>query len=386
MGMYKQVAVFCPFSGVGEKILIGIASYFQQQENWRMRPFHLCDCYENIDFDESEFDGAIVVDILRSLPSSIENLTLPKVRVFDRIDRTGSPLISVDHEEIGRLAAQHLLGRGFRNFAFVGGLNIEYVKQRYGAFKSHINQKNVDLHLFSESFPAGIHQLKGDECWLAFRDRLMTWLEALPKPIGIYASTDWKAFEIQLACHRLGISIPDEVALIGVNDDLPCQISFPSLSSIRLPFERIGFRSGESVVQLVNTGQAENTRFKPIGLVTRESTNTFAVKDKVVEEALKFMQKESIKPIRVEEVLKHVGVSRSLLERRFRGEIGRTPLVEMRRQRVERARGLLADTELAINKIAEMCGFSSNIRFTTVFREQVGITPTEFRAQMQNQI
>lgn len=383
--MNKQVAVFSPFYGIGEKVLIGIANFFQKKEDWSMRPFQLGGRFEDLDFDPKDYEGAIVVDSMDSLPEQINNLEIPVVKVFDRTANNDTPLVSVDHHEVGALAAQHLLGRGFKNLAFVGGIEFQHAKKRYNAFKEHLNSKDVNMHLFSESFPTDCNLSDNDKSWNSFRNRLMTWIDSLPKPIGIYAIDDWKAFETQLCCRKLGIRIPEDVAIIGVNDDeLACQISIPSLTSIRIPFERIGFESGKSVLQLLENGHTPDTVIKPIGLVTRESTNTFAVTDKVVEEALRYMQRESTKPIRVEEVLKHVGVSRSLLERRFRGEIGRTPLVEMRRQRVERARGLLADTELAINKIAEMCGFASNIRFTTVFREQVGVTPTEFRLQMQN--
>jgi LacI family transcriptional regulator len=291
----------------------------------------------------------------------------------------------VDHSEIGRMAAQHLNGRGYRQYAFVGGIDHDHAKQRYLAFREQLSSSELNLHLFSESFPPGGTIRPSDPITRRYRERFALWLEALPKPIGLFAVDDWMAYETHLACRKLGLRIPNDVAIVGVNDDdITCQMATPRLTSIRLPWERIGMEAGKLLLERIQgLSEATSRVLSPVGLVARESTNAFAVKDKVVEQALRYMQKESIRPIRVEEVLKHVGVSRSLLERRFRGEIGRTPLVELRRQRVERARGLLADTELAINRISELCGFASNIRFTTVFREQVGITPTEFRSQMQ---
>ena len=380
-----SIAVFCPFHGMGEKILIGIANYFREDPTRNFQAIRIQDGRLGDEFRELDYDGAIILDSGELLPPHLEALEIPTVRIFNRKEGRKTPLVTVDHDEIGRMAAQHLHGRGFKSFAFVGGIDATFAKQRYFAFKRYLDEKGANLHLFSEAFPSRDLMESNASKFTGFRDRMKTWLDALPKPVGIYALDDWKAFETQMACKKMGIKIPEDVAIIGVNDDdLACHICNPNLSSIRLPFEKIGFEAGCAISELLEKGEAKDRVFKCIGLVTRGSTNTFAVTDSVVEEALKFMQRESSKPIRVEEVLQHVGVSRSLLERRFRGEIGRTPLVEMRRQRVERARELLADTELAINKIAELCGFASNIRFTTVFREQVGVTPTEFRSQMRN--
>ncbi|HOO91992.1 MAG TPA: substrate-binding domain-containing protein [Opitutales bacterium] len=382
----NTIAVIAPFHGVGEKVLVGVADYFQKQTRLKMRPIHLDAnvSFENMDL--SRMGGAIIVDMLEEMPQALRDLNIPKVEVFERNHKEGVPLVSVDNDQIGALAAQHLYGRGFKHFAFVGGIDHPFSKNRYMAFKKFLDGKNVNLHLFSETFPPRSLGSTQDPRWKGFFDRLMTWLDALPKPVGVFASDDWKAFDTQLACRSLGIEIPGQVAVIGVNDDnLACQIAETPQSSIRLPYERVGFEAAAMLDAILSDKPTDKRRIlKPIGLVTRESTNTFAVTDEIVEKALRFMQKESNKPIRVEEVLKHVGVSRSLLERRFRGAIGRTPLVEMRRQRVERARALLADTDLAINQIASMCGFASNIRFTTVFREQVGVTPTDFRAQMHS--
>lgn len=384
--MKNKIAVFSQFQGIGQKILIGVANQFQQRSDWIMVPFPILPSSDVIDFCDDDYEGIIVIDPTESFSNSFGERSIPTINVFSNKEFGGATAISVDHEEIGQMAAQHLIGRGFKNIAFVGGIETEVAKRRYQSFKSNLNESDVSLHLFAESFPetSGSETEKGNA---NFVSRLSAWVEALPKPIGVFALDDWKAFTTQLACRKLGIRVPEDVALIGVNDDeLACQISMPCLSSIRLPLEKMGYESVEAIISLIKNGKAESKVLKPVGLVTRESTNTFAVSDQVVEKALKFMQQESTKPIRVEEVLKHVGVSRSLLERRFRGEIGRTPLVEMRRQRVEKARALLADTELAINKISEMCGFASNIRFTTVFREQVGITPSEFRMQMQHSL
>jgi LacI family transcriptional regulator len=382
--MRRRLAVFGPYFGVGEKILIGAANHFRQVDSWELQAFNIEDPVDYERFNSKGFDGVIIVDAVDHVPHVLSDLSIPKIHVFGQSQPLGASSVGVNHGEIGLLAAQHLNGRGFKNFAYVGGTDKHYANERFQAYKDYLSEVGGTLHLFSEEFPESHKAIEKPGELTRFRERLETWMSTLPKPVGVFALDDWKAFEVQLVARNLNISIPEEMAIVGVNDDdLACQLAATSLTSIRLPLEKMGLEAAKSLINLIEFGFTSSLTLKPIGLVIRRSTNTFAVSDSVVEQALRYMQQEVGNPIRVEEVLKHVGVSRSLLERRFRGEIGRTPLVEMRRQRVERARGLLADTELAINKIAEMCGFASNIRFTTVFREQVGITPTEFRAQMQ---
>jgi len=384
--MEKQIAVVSALHGVGEKTVLGVANFFNSVNGWSIRPFSWTEWMLRKNDDGEQFQGVILIDAESSYRDHL-NLSVPTVSVSgENLNPTdGVASVAVDDSEIGLMAAQHLSGKGFKNYAFVGGIEPLSSRLRYESFKNYLSEQNVNIHLFSEA-PAGDSHRFGPRNDMSdlFRRRLHAWLQSLPKPIGVFAVDDWNAFEIDLACRSLDIEIPNHIALLGVNDDdLACQICVPKLTSIRLPFEKVGYHAGEMLHRLIQGHEVSNEIMKPIGLVIRESTNTFAVEDKIVREALYYMQKEAQNPIRVEEILKHVGVSRSLLERRFRGEMGRTPLVEMRRQRVERARGLLADTELAINQIASLCGFASNIRFTTVFREQVGITPTEFRNQMQ---
>ena len=378
------VAVFASFQGPGQRVLSGLVKWAQQYPQLVLHA-HCPAEFSSIQcFDETPFDAAVVVDTGDPLPESLQQLTIPVVRVFDRPAGCKDTLVGVDHEEIGHLAAQHLHGRGFRHVAFVGGMDAPFAKVRYEAFKRYLDQQGVSFHLFGEGFPSRDRAVQQSVQLSTFRERLKVWLRSLPKPVGICALDDWKAFETQMLCRQLDIAVPEQVALVGVNDDeLPCQLSHPNLTSIRLPLESMGFEAGNCIHALLTTGRASDKILRCVGLLTRGSSNTFSVGDAVVAQALRFMQMHCHKPIRIENVLQHVGVSRSLLERRFRSEIARTPLMELRRQRVERARELLADTDLAIQKIAELTGFASNIRFTTVFREQMGITPTEFREQMR---
>ncbi|MEA2068574.1 MAG: helix-turn-helix domain-containing protein, partial [Verrucomicrobiota bacterium] len=156
-------------------------------------------------------------------------------------------------------------------------------------------------------------------------------------------------------------------------------------SSIRMPVERVGYDAAALLNRVLAGKDSIDTKhfLPPAGMVSRQSTDVLQVKDAIVAKALQFIQDHVSEPIKVEDLLKHVFVSRTLLERKFRTELDRTPLVEIRRQRVRRARQLLSDTNLSISEIAEACGFSSDIRLSTVFKEITGRSPSSFRKEVK---
>ncbi|MCG8524900.1 MAG: substrate-binding domain-containing protein [Opitutales bacterium] len=382
--MEDSVAVLSPFQGSGERILIGIADYFRYNECYEIRPYDLS--REKIDITEinQNHKACIFVDPTGKWFGRLDEITIPCVTVFQEDEGSLAASILVGDLEIGRLAAEHFHGRGFHHYGFAGRIDQTRMKTIYQSFKESLDLDRYNLHLFSEKFPERMANSEEEDVKKSvFQYRLKTWLESLPKPVGVFVSDDWQCYEVYTCCKMLGLSVPEEVALLGINDDpLACRLATPNLTSIRLPFEKIGYEAGQTLASLIKGDSPQNRLIKPAGVVVRGSTQTIAVEDEVVKKGLDFMERNSQKPIKVEDILDHIGVSRSMLERRFRAELGRTPLVEMRRQRVERARSLLADSEFSIQKISELSGFASNIRFTTVFGEQVGMTPTEFRKAM----
>ena len=165
------------------------------------------------------------------------------------------------------------------------------------------------------------------------------------------------------------------------NEETFCKTSNPPLSSIQIPCERTGYDAAGLLDALLNKKRILNKKnfLPPSGLVSRRSTDVLQVNDPVILKALQFIQENIGKPIQIKDVLKHVFVSQSLLERKFREELERTPLAEIRRQRIQRARQLLSDTNLSQAEIAEACGFSSDVRFSAVFKEITGTSPSAFR-------
>jgi LacI family transcriptional regulator len=218
------------------------------------------------------------------------------------------------------------------------------------------------------------------------RPRLEAWLQTLPKPIGILAHNDLRGRHVVDACRRLGIAMPDEVAVLGVDNELPhCEMCNPPLSSIVTDSERIGFEAAGLLDQLMNgkTPPAKRVLIPPLGIVVRQSTDVMATTDSYVAKAVRYIREHAAEGIDVGDVLRHVMISRTALDKRFLKVLGHTPHEEIRRVRLKRARELLAESDLTIEVIAERCGFRHGEYLGAVFLRDFGQTPGEFRAQQR---
>ena len=384
---HPSLAIVSRQSSITKRILLGIASYVRTQESWALCPFELEEeslskkiqdqCIGTIIIDNGEFDEAEKLNITQSTPTVV--IGGEETEMIPGVFRT-------DDHAISLIAANTFLDRGFQTLGFAGAMAYTEVRARYQSYSAELEKQQISPFVFSSNYHLGsMRSLKSKED-APTRKRLTEWIADLPSPIGIFAADDTIAFEVFQAATRIGKRVPDEVALLGVNDDeFLCKITNPSLSSIRLPFERMGYDAAKLISKMIKHGgylAPKGTVYQPIGLIARDSIKTVVVKDEVVRGALLFIQENYMNLINVEDILHELGVSRSLLERRFREEMGVTPLVELRRYRIEKARALLSDTNESIHDMGKRCGFASAIRFTTVFKEQVGMTPTEFRKRM----
>jgi LacI family transcriptional regulator len=221
-----------------------------------------------------------------------------------------------------------------------------------------------------------------DRSWECERDILAKWLCGLPTPLGLFACNDDRGRQVLEACRIGELSVPGDVAVIGVdNDEMFCDLADPPLSSVALNAETAGYRAAE-LLDMMMRGRACSPRHvlvEAIGVVTRHSTNVIAVEDEEVSTALQFIRQEQGCGISVDSVADAVAVSRRSLERRFRETIGRTILEEIRLARIERAKRLLLETKYPISKVAQLAGFGSTGRFVQFFHDRVGRTPRKFR-------
>ncbi len=373
----KKVAVVVPWHGYGRNILLGVSKFVHEHPEWVL---HLIESDSPVlaeDIRQWNPDG--IISGLLDTPTGVAEYRYkrPWVSVLVQPDDPDAVFVTVDEDGIGRMAADYYLDRRFMNFGFIGNSEQEFSVQRAEAFEFALQEKGFTCSTLL--YPTKVHGDKREQ--IRVDRRKAKWLAALPKPVAIFACDDWEAFQFIQFCRQHGVRVPEEVAVLGVgNDELLCNISNPPMSSIRSPEERIGYDAATLLNRILNGDVVEKKCFLPSGgLVSRQSSDVMQVGDPVVGKALAFIQEHIADPIKVEDLLKHVFISRTLLERKFRAELGRTPLVEIRRQRVLRARQLLADTSLSVADIAEACGFSSDIRLSTVFKELTGKSPSAFR-------
>jgi LacI family transcriptional regulator len=212
------------------------------------------------------------------------------------------------------------------------------------------------------------------------------WVQRLPKPVGIFASTDIWGVQLAEVCRQTGLRVPEDVALVGVdNDDLLCEVARPSLSSIALPTERIGFEAA-ALLDRILARERPSLRprlLPPIGVVARQSSDVLALDDPEVAAAVRFIREHSHTSIGVKDVLRAVTISRRSLERRFQAALDRTVWEEIRRAHLERAKSLLAGTAMPMWAVAEQAGFSDPRQLSVVFRQETGLTPTAYRGRVR---
>ncbi len=299
----------------------------------------------------------------------VREADVPVVNVSSSILVEGIASVVCDDWAVGRLGADHFLRRGFRQFIFYSPLDRHFAKMRQRGFESRIEAAGFITTAASD------------------RSTLTRLLFDLPKPLAVMCANDKAALVVleqaRLDRHR----VPDEVAVLGVdNDDLMQSLASPPLSSVSTATERIGFEAAavlERLVQNDPTAARSQVRVAPAGIVTRQSTDITAVADRDVAEALRFIRERATGPIDVGHVLRIVTVSRRQLERRFKSALGRTVLDEIRRCRIERARHLLQESDLTLPQIATASGFSSASYLTVVFGNAVGDTPGNFRKKLR---
>jgi LacI family transcriptional regulator len=289
----------------------------------------------------------------------------------------GLPSIGPDNQAVARLALEHLRERGFRQLGFCGlprGVDPP-MDDRADAFLESARQTGLPC----SRFPAA---RRGS--WEREHKLLIQWVRLLPKPAGVMTCNDTRGLQVLRACFQAGIAVPDQVAVVGAgNDDCLCSLAHPPLSSIDLAPELVGYEAAALLDRLMarRGALAAPIQLPPRGIVTRLSTDVLATPDAAVAKAVAFIRGRACDGLKVTEVLRHVGLSRSALEPRLKKVLGRTVHHEIERVRIDRARVLLATTDLPTKQIAAQTGFRYVQYLTRVFRKVTGHTPAHYRKQ-----
>ena len=296
------------------------------------------------------------------------------------------PCVVWDSTAIGRMAADYFLERHYTQFAFVGDTYPEtyWSVERERSFRKALRAAgHRTCHVYGPCSDAEQRD------WAAERPRMETWLKALPKPIALFAPNDRRGKQVLDACMDAGVAVPDEVAVLGVdNDEWICEASVPTLSSIQCDPKPAGYRIAEHLDRLMRGAKLKKREFlvEPIRVVTRQSTDWMAIADQQMARALTYIREAaSVPSLRVTDVARICGLSRRATEIRFRNATGRTVREEIEFVRLERLRAMLVESDLNIGDIALRCGFACETHLGRIFRKRFNTTMGQFRAAARDE-
>jgi len=356
-------------------LLQGIIGYVREHATWSL---HLMEQTRGGKpppwLADWEGDGIIARIESPRIAQAVRLAGLPTVNLSAGFFAPDLPCLETDDVQIARLAADHLLGRGVRRFGYCGDAHFAWSRQRGEAFRDLIKQAGFSCDEFTVSKFRGNLSRQIAE--------LGRWLQRLPKPAGVFACYDIVGQQVLDACRRAGLVVPEEIAVIGVdNDQLICELSRPQLSSIILNAHRTGHEAAALLDRMMR-GESVPPLYQlvpPVGVKQRQSTNILTTEDPVVARALRFIREHACHPINVSDVVRAVPLSRSVLEKRFLRQLNRTPHDEILNVRLGIVRQLLSETKLSLEAIAVRTGFEHPEYLSVVFKRETGLCPRDFR-------
>ena len=375
--------------GYGRGLLRGISDYIRLHGPWSVH-MQRHDLYDTVPawLKGWRGDGIIARIENGTMARAIRNLRVPTVDLRGRVLDPGMPSILTDDEAGARMAAEHLLERGFRHFGYCGFVGTEYSDARSRVFERVICDAGFTCctYRLPHRFQGGNAERMEVQKRI-YEKNLARWLERLPKPTGLMACNDGRGQQVLNACRDLGIKVPDELAVVGVdNDDMICDLCDPPLSSVVPNTRKIGFEAASLLERMIG-GKAPPKKpiyVAPLGIVKRPSTDVLTIQDKVTAEAIRFIRDNACNGIRVEDVLKRLPlVSHSSLERQFNKLLGRTPKAEIIRVQLDRVKELLTQSDFTLKEIAAKAGFRYHEYMSALFKEKVGQSPGHFRRNAQ---
>lgn len=361
----------------GRNLLNGIAKYSRQHGPWIFywEPGGLDEIFPRL--KDLNADGIIMRDSNRL--DEILNLGLPVVIVSHHLKMVPELVnIVTKSDQIGRMAAEHLLDCGFRDFAYCGVTDKPWSAERCVSFCNRI----ADAGYITETYP---HPAKSKNIsWGNEQELMVKWLQSLPKPCGLMTCNDDRSQQVLQACKLANIKVPEEIAIIGVdNDELICELSAPPLSSVSVNFERAGYDGAAALDRMMKGEEVKDRQVSVHAshVVPRMSTDITTIHDFDTAEAARFIRQHVRENLSVDDVVKVTTVSRRVLEKKFREHLGRTIMQEIRRIRTNQIARLLMETDMSIFEIALSFGFQGTEHIARYFQREKGMSLIAYRAR-----
>lgn len=364
----------------GRDLLRGVVRYSRLYGAWYINhapPYYRTPSGRKniIDLKSHQANGVIFMDTSHSLEPT-RPAGLPAIAIGIRKPTKGVAQIIGNYKEVGQMAASHFLERGFKNFAFCGFDDIYWSQKRCDMFVESLEQSDHSVYLYKQP------RSQKNQSWNREKKYLAKWLKGLPRPVAIFCCNDDRADNVIEACKEARLKVPDEVAVLGVdNDDLVCEIANPPISSIDLNFEKAGFEAAAVLDRWMKGENLANETivFQPTQIVVRQSTNIFAIEDPDVAGAIHFIRSHSHKIIQVGDVVKATAVSQRTLQRKFIALIGHSINHEILHSRIAYLCRMLVETNLSISQIVLKIGYSDINHISRCFKRITGITPLAYR-------
>jgi LacI family transcriptional regulator len=366
-------------TGPGRDMLRGISRYVRESGPWALhhepRSSQFVEGWSPKWINGWQGDGIIGRFQTRSMIQAAKRTGLPVVDVLGAGSQRPFTLVQPDNEAVARLAAEHLIGRGFRQFAFVGAPSHPWSNERWKAFGKNLAERGFSC----DALPLDFENLH--ESWDDFIEQSANWIRAHPKPLGLMLCWDTIGPPVTQACREAGVAVPEEVAMVGVdNDETLCSICDPPLTSIDPNHEEVGYHAAALLDRMMSGQQVPKEMLvPPRAVVVRQSSDVSAIEDPTISQALRMIREHACNGLQVREVAEHAPVSRSVLQRRFQAIVGRTVHDEIVRIQLRKAEELLRETDLPIRAVAQKAGFNHQEYMGAVFKSRMGITPRQYR-------
>jgi LacI family transcriptional regulator len=395
MAKAKFILIDVPWNyGYGRQVLRGIYKFSRPDRPWLFTDIQ----YFKNGGEGLEYAGTVGVITIRNTEDYAKFARRRRqavVSVSEQVPGIKSPRVrhaGVNLKALGEMAAEYFIERGFRNFGAVAsdkiGLPILFHSHYRGeAFAAALRRRKLTCDIFDPEK----EYLQPDEPLPPISNNRVfehahRWLMGLDKPLAVFCFDDYAGQCICELCRRSEVKVPEEVAILGVDDDVFCDMAYPHLSSIQVPAEQVGYEAARLIDALLcrQNPPQRPVLLPPVAVITRQSTDVMAIDDIRIVEAIRYIRENAHKGIRVENVIEKVSLPRRTLEYRFHKTLGRGPFAEIRRVQIEHVKTLLAQTNKTLEAIAPECGFESVTRMTLAFKKADGVPPGAYRKQFRS--
>jgi len=378
-----------------EGIMDGITEYIRTKGDWQLIIWP-DNSIKSLQFLKKRgCKGAFVSTQTATKAKELYQLGIPVIALSTVQDMYNLPYISANSKEVAYMAAEYLLNKEFQNFAFFGLTQAKWAKDRYEHFAEYLKKHNRIVEVYKEKeIPILNDFTPFTRLWInstvgTGQETLINWMNTLPKPVAILASCDIFACHLINVAKEANINIPDEIAILGVNNDTAvCNICDPPLSSIALNFKKAGYTAAtllDSIISGKEKMRGQCVEISPTHVETRGSTDVYAIGDPDIIQAMKYIRKHSNKPLQVSEIANSVCMSKRSLQMRFQKAIGHSIHDEIVLAHFEIAKILLIETNLPIDEIAIRSGFHYTSNMRRAFKKITGALPQKYRQQHRSQ-